>query len=163
MSCGALRPWGWRVQSIEVVHTLRYLEGLCFIQREKFRMRFVVGGAITSSADEARYADPLGHVLGDMPSVEVRTALIRNSIPDRDRSLTGQHLLRSLFVLNCYDMHRHGLKAFKARFDALSDFCVMNTGEGAGHDDLTRLQESLRRARWLAGSTTACSGSPIGF
>jgi hypothetical protein len=42
-------------------------------------------------------------------------------------------------VLNCYRKHRHRLKAFKAGFDALSDRCVMNTGEGTGHDDLTRL------------------------
>ena len=42
-------------------------------------------------------------------------------------------------MLNCYRKHRHRLKAFKAGFDALSDSCVMNTGEGTGHDDLTRL------------------------
>ena len=89
MSRGALCPWGWCVQSIEVVHTLRYLEGLCFVQCEKFRMRFVVGGPVTSPPEEARYADPLGYVLSEMPRVEIRTALIGNSIPDRDRSLTG--------------------------------------------------------------------------
>jgi hypothetical protein len=43
------------------------------------------------------------------------------------------------FVLNFYGKHCDGREAFKAGLDALSGFRVMNTSEGAGHDDLTRL------------------------
>jgi hypothetical protein len=126
-------------------------------------MRFGIGGAITSPSEEAWYADPLRHVLGEMPGIKICTALIRDSVPDRDRSFTGQHAHPSFLSLNCYRGHCYGREAFKACLDALSDFCVMNTSEGTGHDDLTGSQKSPRRERWLARRTIACSGFPIGF
>ena len=44
-------------------------------------------------------------------------------------------------MLNCFRKHRDGRKAFKAGFNALSGFHVMNTRKGTGHYDLTGVPE----------------------